>query len=200
MQPSDDNIKEINNEHGLQWWSLDKRCVGHFSNSICALFALKHTAYAPNRVVGYGVEWNEGGYRPLTYREYNPDFTLNAAYHYGGHAPMESRYQEPCRFKTGDKALAIDFPNSIVIPCEVIGPVTKEKMAEREGSEFFSFDTFKEFLEHYPEPTLLTALWDWLWDSVIIRPLVTLERSGEVMKSEALVRRICLFPYREFEV
>lgn len=197
-QPSDD-IKEINNEHSLQWWSLDERSVGHFSNSICALFALQHTIYAPNRIVGYGVEWNLG-YKPITYREYNPDFTLNAVYRYGGHAPMEPLYQEPCRFKAGDKALTIDFPNGIVMPCEVIGPVTKEKMTERDGSEFFSFGTLKEFLEHYPEPTMLTALWDWLWDSVIIRPLVNLECSGEVMKSEELVQRIYLFPYREFEV
>ena len=141
-QPSDD-IKEINNEHSLQWWSLDERSVGHFSNSICALFALQHTIYAPNRIVGYGVEWNLG-YKPITYREYNPDFTLNAVYRYGGHAPMEPLYQEPCRFKAGDKALTIDFPNGIVMPCEVIGPVTKEKMTERDGSEFFSFGTLKE--------------------------------------------------------
>lgn len=73
-------------------------------------------------------------------------------------------------------------------------------MAERYGSDFFSFDTLKEFLEHYPEPTMLTALWDWEWDCVITRPLITLECSGEALKPEELVQRIYLFPYREFDV
>lgn len=158
-----------------QHYFLDKRILGEFESRKDAEFALQHVVYAPNRLLAYSIESNED-MSPLQYTVYAPDFTKYSEYSEGGHEPGSNNYQEKSAFSAGDKVLAI-IDNKVLIPCTFIGP------------------TSEDFFKENDEP--VSQLWDWDWDTVIVRPLVTIESEFIETSSDTTAQRIYVFPYRE---
>lgn len=68
----------------------------------------------------------------------------------------------------------------MLIPCTFIGPTSE--------------DFFKENDE------LVSQLWDWDWDTVIIRPLVNVETEFIEASSDTTAQRIYVFPYHELKL
>lgn len=158
-----------------QHYFLDKRILGEFESRKDAEFALYHVVYAPNRLLAYYIESNED-MSPLQYTVYAPDFTKYSEYSEGGHEPGGNNYQEKSAFSAGDKVLAI-IDNKVLIPCTFIGP------------------TSEDFFKENDEP--VSQLWDWDWDTVIVRPLVNVESEFIETSSDTTAQRIYVFPYRE---
>ena len=46
----------------------------------------------------------------------------------------------------------------------------------------------------------VSDLWDWDWDSVIVRPLVKVETEFRNIYSDTTAQRIYIFPYKELEL
>lgn len=169
----------VENPKNLRYWSLDKRILGEFECLKDAEFALHHAIYAPNRQLAYSIESNEDMV-PLLYTVYSPDFTEYSEYSMGGHDPKGNNYQEEkSAFSHGDKVWAI-IDNEVLIPCTFIGP------------------TSEEFFKEKDEP--VSQLWDWDWDSVIVRPLVNVETEFIETSSDTSAQRIYVFPYRELKL
>ena len=123
--------------------------------------------YAPNRLFAYSIEM-EDDMAPSLYVVYTPDFT-----EYSEHKPSGNNYQEKCHFSPEDKVLAI-IENELLMPCIFVGPVLEEffKECHREsGVE-----------DEEKIDKLVSDLWDWDWDSVIVRPLVKV-KSGFIETS-----------------
>lgn len=161
-----------------QHYSLDERILGEFQSRKDAEFALHHAIYAPNRLLAYSIESNED-MAPLQYTVYAPDFTKYSEYSVGRHEPGGENYQGKCAFSPGDKVLAI-IDNEMLIPCTFIGP------------------TSEEFFKENEEP--VSQLWDWDWDTVIVRPLVNIETEFIDTSSDSTAQRIYVFPYRDLKL
>ena len=82
--------------------------------------------------------------------------------------------------------------SNILVPSEVVGPITLEyarKRIEEDGP--CTDEAFRE---------LISDLWDWDWDKIIVRPLVKIRTEIEDIPSEIDVPRIHLFPYRDLTI
>ena len=184
------NHKTIDNPEGLQYWSLDERSLGEFQCWEDAEFALLHVVYAPNRLLAYSIETDDD-MAPSLYVVYTPDFTEYSEYSEGKHEPGGNNYQEKCAFSPGDKILAI-IENEVLMPCTFVGPVSeeffKEKFRRRGAAN-------EEVVEE-----LVSDLWDWDWDSVIVKPLVKVETEFREISSDTTAHRIYVFPYKELEL
>jgi len=188
-QPSkSDNV--IDNPEGLQYWALDERSLGEFKCWKDAEFALHHAVYAPNRLLAYSIEIDED-MAPWLYVVYTPDFTEYSEYTEGEHEPGGSNYQEKCAFSPGEKVLAI-IENKVLIPCTFIGPVSEEFFKEKYRRRGVAGEQVIE--------ELVSKLWDWDWDSVIVRPLVKIETKFREISSDTNAQRIYIFPYRELKL
>lgn len=124
---------------------------------------------------------------PSLYVVYTPDFTVYSEYSEGEHEPGGDNYQEKCAFSSGDKVLAI-IENEVLMPCIFVGPVSKEffkEMYRKRGA-------LEEKIDE-----LVSQLWDWNWDSVVVKPLVKIDTGLGEMPSETTAQRIYIFPYRD---
>lgn len=185
----DSHIKITSNPKNLPCWSLDEHVIGEFQCEEDALRALKHTVYAPGRLLAYSIEECED-MSPWSVKVYNPDFILSSEYSYGGHQPGGDRFHQPDVYKTGDRVLAFYYYGfDVVVPCEIVGPVTEDFLKkEFDAEEIKIVDDFDEYKK---------TLTDWEWDSMIVRPLVRLENEHEKLPEEIAVERVMLFPLRE---
>ena len=182
--------KVIDNPEGLQYWALDERSLGEFQCWKEAEFALHHAVYAPNRLLAYSIE-TEDDMAPSLYVVYTPDFTEYSEYSEGEHEPCGNNYQEKCHFSPGDKVFAI-IENGLLMPCTFVGPVSEE---------FFKECHRKNGVEDEEKINkFVSELWDWDWDSVIVRPLVKVKSGFIDTSSEATAQRIYVFPYRELKL
>ena len=183
------NHKTIDNPEGLQYWSLDEKSLGEFQCWKDAEFALHHVVYAPNRLLAYSIE-SDDDMAPEIYVVYKTDFTEYSVYTEGEHEPGGNNYQEKCAFSPGDKVLAI-IENAVLMPCIFIGPTSKDffkEMYRKRGA-------LEEKIDE-----LVSQLWDWDWDSVVVKPLVKINTGLGEMPSETTAQRIYVFPYKELEL
>lgn len=181
--------KTIDNPEGLRYWSLDDRSLGEFQCWKDADFALRHVVYAPNRLLGYSIE-SDDDMAPEICVVYNPDFTEHSVYTEGEHEPDGNNYQEKCAFSPGDKVLAI-IEDAVLMPCTFVGPASKEffkEMYRKRGA-------LEEKIDE-----LVSQLWDWNWDSVVVKPLVKIDTGLGEMPSETTAQRIYIFPYRDLRL
>lgn len=184
-KPLADNIQVVANPYNQKVWSLDERCLGEFLRKYDALWVLRHIIYAPDRILGYGVEQNED-FAPWDYKVYDADFNLLSSYTEGGHFPNGENWQEKCNYSHGDKAYAIYYAGfNVVISCEIIGPITEEFVRKQYEKYVLMPNTDEEYVE---------KLWDWHWDTVIIKPLVRIKNEFKELPDFDDVNRIYLFP------
>ena len=169
-------VEVIANPDNLQWYGIDECNLGDFRYYEDAVFAMHHVVYSPNRLLAHSIEDTED-MAPFIFEVYNPDFTLHSKFIWGDHKPGEEKYHEKSPFAPGDIVYAIieDF----LIPCSVIGPTTREYFNKMHMA--------------------LANLWDWDWDSVVVRPLVKIKSFTDEIRSDVAVPRIYLFPYRKLE-
>lgn len=190
----DEDIKIIDNTTGESAWGLEEKCIGKFKKLEDATFAISHTSYKTNATLGYEVDEEEDMSSSVV-NVYDSGMTLLATYKRGGHKPGGKKYQEACRFASGEKVLAAFHAGCrSVVPVTVKGPVTPDhfrEIYENDDLVQISYDTFEDFLN---------ILWDWDWDSVAVHPHVKLESLGEGMDDTMLIPRVFLFPYREFKL
>ena len=184
------NHKTIDNPEGLQYWSLDERSLGEFQCWEDAEFALQHVVYAPNRLLAYSIETDDD-MAPSLYVVYTPDFTEYSEYSEGKHEPGGNNYQEKCAFSPGDKILAI-IENEVLMPCTFVGPVSEEFFKEKFRRRGVANEEVVE--------EMVSDLWDWDWDSVIVKPLVKVETEFREISSDTTAHRIYVFPYKELEL
>lgn len=182
-----DKIQIVANPDNLKVWSLDERCLGEFLREEDAMWALHHIVYAPERLIGYGVEENED-MAPWDYQIYDTDFNLLSSYTEGGHFPNEENWQERSEYSPGDRVYAIYYDSfRVFLPCEVIGPITEEFVRKQYDEDDLAPDTYEEYVEGF---------WDWHWDTVIVKPLVRIKDEFELLPELIDVNRIYLFPFR----
>lgn len=183
------HYKTIDNPEGLQYWSLDERSLGEFQCWKDAEFALHHVVYAPNRLLAYSIE-SDDDMAPSLYVVYTPDFAEYSEYSEGEHEPGGNNYQEKCLFSPGDKVLAI-IEDAVLMPCTFVGPASKEFFKEK----YRKRGALEEKIDE-----LVSQLWDWDWDSVVVKPLVKIDTGLREMPSETTAQRIYVFPYKELEL
>lgn len=112
---------------------------------------------------------------------YLADKTLNAAYRHGNHAPEGKDFASECRFKSGDKELAYFDWLEVIVPCVIIGPLTRE------------------YLQNHPESMMdERCMDDWDWDSVIVLPLVRLKFEDDIVAALDVVKRVHIFPHKSY--
>ena len=185
-QKLDDDIQIVANPEGLEAWSLDDRFLGEFRHEDEALWALTHSVYAPDRLIGYGIE-NDEDMEPWSYKVYDKNFNFLSSYETGGHCPKGENWQEASAFCPGDKVYALCYAGlNVIFPCELVGPITEKFLRKQFKEDEFAPDTFKEFIEGYR---------DWAWDSVIVKSFVQLKRGMSEIKEYDRVNRVFLFPY-----
>lgn len=179
-----------NIEDGEQAFGLDIKFIGAFGGMDAAKLVLEHTLFGQDNIVGYEIEDYEdlSASKMLTF---DADKNLLATYTHGGHQPGGARYQETCRYATGEKALAVfQAPYYAIVPVKVIGPITPE--SERESWELNDpkdyYDSYEDYIKDWD---------DWHWDSVAVQPLVRLKSDFEQMTNTEVVSRIFLFPYHK---
>ena len=183
------NHKTIDNPEGLQYWSLDERSLGEFQCWEDAEFALHHVVYAPNRLLAYSIETDDD-MAPSLCVVYTPDFTVYSEYSEGEHEPGGNNYQEKCAFSPGDKVLAI-IENEVLMPSIFVGPTSEEFFKECHRKNGVAEENIDNFV---------SDLWDWNWDSVIVRPLVKIKTEFREISSDTTAQRIYVFPYKELEL
>lgn len=188
--PLEEDIKLLSNPDNLTVWSLEDRCLGEFQRADEALWALKHAVYAPDRIFGYSVEDDEDLW-PYSHKVYDTEFNLLAEYSFGGHYPDDKNWQQECAFKPGDLAYAIYYSTfRVLIPCQVIGPITEEFVKRMYEEDDLAPDTYDEYVDGFN---------DWDWDAVIVKPLVRIKNQYEELPELITVNRIHLFPLKEKE-
>lgn len=183
----EESDKVIDSPKGLRYWAFDERSLGEFQCWEDAEFALHHVVYAPNRLLAYSIE-SDDDMAPSLYVVYNLDFTEYSEYSWGDHKPSGSCYQEKCEYSPGDKVLAI-IENELLMPCTFIGPASEEffKDCHRQNGV-----VDEKLIDKF-----VSDLWDWDWDSVIVRPLLKIETRFSEISSETTTQRIYIFPYKE---
>ncbi|MGN0212453.1 MAG: hypothetical protein ACI4AN_05855, partial [Muribaculaceae bacterium] len=186
----DDGVTYENSEAGEHVFGLDVKFIGAFKDMDAAKLVLEHTLFGQDNIVGYEIEDYEdlSASKMLTF---DADKNLLATYTHGGHQPGGARYQETCRYATGEKALAVfQAPYYAIVPVKVIGPITPE--SERESWELNDpkdyYDSYEDYIKDWD---------DWHWDSVAVQPLVRLKSGFEQMTNTEVAPRIHLFPYHK---
>ena len=178
--------KVIDNPEGLRYWALDERSLGEFQCWKDAEFALRHVVYEPNRLLAYSIEADDD-MAPSLYVVYTPDFAEYSEYSEGEHEPGGSNYQERCAFSPGDKVLAVI--DDVLMPCYFEGSVSGEYFKEKHRKQGAANEEVVD--------ELVSNIWDWDWDSVIVRPLVKVATEFREISSNTTAQRIYVFPYKE---
>lgn len=177
-------------EDGEQAFGLDTKFIGAFRGMDAAKFVMENIHYGHSDVVCYEIS-DEEDLSASKIQTFDTDKNLIATYTRGGHQPGGAKYQEPCRFSPGDKALAVfPAPYYAVVPVTIIGPITPE--SERESWERNDpkdyYDSYEDYVKDWD---------DWHWDSVAVHPLVKLKSGFDHMTNTEVVPRIYLFPYHK---
>ena len=185
-----EEIKRIDGDE--KFWGLAEKGVGTFANRTDAFFALSHTTYKLDCLLGFQIE-DEEDMTPSVSEIYDSKLSLLATYTEGEHQPGGKNYHEACRFAPGEKVLAL-FTHTYyaVVPAIVSRPVTKDDYREKiENDPIASsfYDDYEDFI---------ASLYDWDWDSMVVNPLVKLSNGFDEMTDKEIVPRVYLFPYREF--
>lgn len=186
-----DKFHVVVNDNNFKWWSLDERHLGNFANSAEAKRILQSTVYAYSRLLAYSVE-EEEDMSPFGVDVYDKGFNLLNQYEWGGHAPREPDFQEMGWIKPGDKLLAIIREGfNVVVPCEIVGPITEDFLkAEIDSDELWPF-TYDEQKDNMS---------DWNWDLIIVRPLVRLADEYHSIPEAISVSRVDIFPHQNFDI
>ena len=155
-----------------------------------AKFVMENIHYRHSDVVCYEIS-DEEDFSASKIQTFDPEKNLMATYTRGGHQPGGAKYQEPCRFAPGEKALAVfQAPYYAVVPVTIIGPITPE--SERESWEsndtMVYYDSYEDYVNDWD---------DWHWDSVAVHPLVKLKSGFDHMTNTEVAPRIYLFPYHK---
>lgn len=186
----DDDLSEIYNEENYKWWSLDNRFIGDARWMKEWTDVISRIKYAPSRLLGFVIDEEEDMY-PNRDVVYGSNYELLSRFSWGGHEPGGDKHQEMGWLKPGDKVLAVIHENyNVVIPCEVVGPITEEFMKAEIEADPLGPGDYNEVKDD---------LTDWSWDCVIVRPLVRLKNEFDEMREKMLVQRIYCFPYKEFD-
>ena len=177
-------------EDGEQAFGLDIKFIGAFVGMDAAKFVMENTHYRHSDVVCYEIS-DEEDFSASKIQTFDTDKNLIATYTRGGHLPGGAKYQEPCRFSPGDKALAVfPAPYYAVVPVTIIGPIIPE--SERESWERNDpkdyYDSYEDYVKDWD---------DWHWDSVAVHPLVKLKSGFDHMTNTEVVPRIYLFTYHK---
>ena len=177
-------------EDGEQAFGLDTKFIGAFRGMDAAKFVMENIHYRQHDVVCYEIS-DEEDFSASKIQTFDPEKNLMATYTRGGHQPGGAKYQEPCRFAPGEKALAVfQAPYYAVVPVKVIGPITPE--SERESWEsndtMVYYDSYEDYVNDWD---------DWHWDSVAVHPLVKLTTGIDHMTNTEVAPRIYLFPYHK---
>lgn len=192
-KPNDDT-KAISYDGDNTYWRLSERELGNFKTEEDAKYMLSHTEFGSDTLLGYKID-EEEDMQPNKTFIYDRNKELLASYNNGGHKPKGKKYQETCRFKVGEKVLAVFKAGYYAVaPSTVVGPVTPElwrKHLEADDLASAYYDSFEDFQK---------SLLDWHWDFVAVHPHVKLERSSMKMSDTELVPRVFLFPYREVKI
>lgn len=176
-------------EDGEQALGLDVRYVGAFKDMEDAKFVLEHILYRQADLVGYEVA-EEEDLHATKLQTFDANRNPLATYTYGGHRPGGAKYQEACRFTSGEKALAVcQAPYYAVVPVKIIGPITPD--SERESWELNDTKDYYGSFEEY-----VNDCDDWYWDSVAVHPLVYMKSFTGQMTDTEVVPRVYLFPYK----
>ena len=186
--PSDD-LSEISNEGNYKWWSLDSRFLGDSNRMKTWSEIISRVRYAPSQLLGCEIEAEEN-------LEPNLDDVCDSNYallsHFGGEYKSGKNHGEMGWLKPGDKVLAVILDGyNVVVPCEIIGPITEDFMKEKIESNPAAPGDCEEIKDD---------LSDWAWDCIIVRPLVRLKNTFQEMPETMTVQRIYCFPYKEFEI
>lgn len=191
VEKTTDNTKVISHDGDNTYWGLCARYLGDFKTIEDAKSILSHAVFRPHALLGYEIDEEEDSV-PMMVNVYDSNFDLLATYKEGGHKPGGKKYQEECRFKVGEKVLAVfQAGYCAVVPSTVVGPVTPElwrKHLEADDLASAYYDSFEDFQK---------SLLDWYWDFVAVHPHVRLEGSSMKMSDTELVPKVFLFPYRE---
>ena len=170
-----------------QFWALDNCILGKFSTLDDAKAILSHTCYRPQALLGYVVEKIEDMW-PAQSQVFDAEWRLLAEYIHGGHRPGGKKYQEPCRFQSGEKVLAVIRAGlDCIVPATVIGPQSLELIRQylEYDDELLGAPSYEEIVGSYN---------DWDWDAVFVKPLVRLRNEFHKMSPIEPVQRIHLFP------
>ena len=160
---------------------------------------MKITVHRATNLIGGGVtEYDSNGWKLFVDSGklqpgvvvYTPDFIEYSEYLEGGHEPGSKNYQEKYAFSPGDRVLAI-IGNELLMPCTLIGPTSEEFFKEKYRKCGAAEDKIDEFV---------SQLWDWEWDTVVVKPLVKIDIGSGEMPSEITAQRIYVFPYKELEL
>ncbi len=181
-------------EDGEAAYSLDSRGHGFCrdrAEEVSKLASIEPTA----NTLGFELDC-EADFAPFELTTFLADKKENATYYYGDHRPSEGKYQEPCRFKPGEKVLCLIREGyDVVIPAVVVGPISEEnlrQMWDPEADWSIGYDSVDDFIEKWL---------DWNWDSVIVRPLVRVSNIyfiEDKMGETILANRAYVFPYKRF--
>ena len=177
-------------EYGEQAFGLDAKFIGAFRDMDAAKFVMENIHYRQHDVVCYEIS-DEEDFSASKIQTFDPEKNLIATYTRGGHQPGDAKYQEPCRFASGEKVLAVfQAPYYAVVPVTIIGPITPE--SERESWEsndtMVYYDSYEDYVNDWD---------DWHWDSVAVHPLVKLTTGIDHMTNTEVAPRIYLFPYHK---
>ena len=177
-------------EDGEQAFGLDAKFIGAFRDMDAAKFVMENIHYRQHDVVCYEIS-DEEDFSASKIQTFDPEKNLIATYTRGGHQPGDAKYQEPCRFASGEKVLAVfQAPYYAVVPVTIIGPITPE--SERESWEsndtMAYYDSYEDYVNDWD---------DWHWDSVAVHPLVKLTTGIDHMTNTEVAPRIYLFPYHK---
>ena len=177
-------------EDGEQAFGLDTKFIGAFRGMDAAKFVMENIHYRQHDVVCYEIS-DEEDFSASKIQTFDTEKNLMATYTRGGHQPGGAKYQEPCRFAPGEKALAVfPAPYYAVVPVKVIGPITPE--SERESWEsndtMVYYDSYEDYVNDWD---------DWHWDSVAVHPLVKLKSGFDHMTNTEVAPRIYLFTYHK---
>ena len=186
--PSDD-LSEISNEGNYKWWSLDSRFLGDSNRMKNWSEIISRVKYAPSQLLGCEIEAEEN-LEPNLDDVYNSNYALLS--HFGGEYKSGKNHGEMGWLKPGDKVLAVILDGyNVVVPCEIIGPITEDFMKEKIESNPAAPGDCEEIKDD---------LSDWAWNCIIVRPLVRLKNTFQEMTETMMVQRIYCFPYKEFEI
>ena len=173
------------------------KCINHGEIRLPSEEKAKLEAIAPvsHNTLGFELDC-ECDLMPYVLETFTADKHMNAEYQCGHHAPRCERYQEPCRFKAGERVLCLMHEGfDAVFPGVVVGPLSEEYLRPQ-------YEIDEVMQEGYDSVDNLVKGWlDWNWNTVIIKPLDRLKNTwNEEMGDTVMVNRGYLFPYKKFEV
>ena len=164
---------EVINENGIQWWELKHLLLDKFDSVEEASQYIKDNPQNED-LIAFTIE-KDADTTPLQIC-----------------IPGEDHFHEAFKFSEGERVLAVvHAPYYAVLPCIVVGAITKESEKEEEDWEMNDpkdyYSTYEDYVKDWD---------DWHWDFMEVQPLVKLKspKWGYTMTDTITVPRIYLFP------